>query len=66
LLDEYLGLLQAVKDFAVEQFVPKLAVEAFARAVLPRAARLDVERLGAETCAFRKPYHQRSDAAPRR
>ena len=32
-------LLQAVEDFAVEQFVAQLAVEAFAIAVLPRTAR---------------------------
>jgi len=30
LLDEDLGLLQAAEDFAVEQLVPQLAVEAFA------------------------------------
>jgi hypothetical protein len=50
LLNEDLGFLQAVEDFAVEQFVPQFAVEAFAIAVLPGAARLDVERLGADTC----------------
>jgi hypothetical protein len=52
LLDEDLGLLEAAEDFTVEQFVPQPAVEAFAIAVLPGAARLDVERLGAHT---RKP-----------
>ena len=40
--------LEAVEDFAVEQFVSKLAVEAFAVTVLPRATRLDVEGLGAD------------------
>ena len=50
LLDEDLGLLQAVEDFAIEQLVPQLAVEAFAIAVLPGAAGLDVERLGTNTC----------------
>lgn len=35
------SLLQAVKDFAVEQFVAKLAIEAFAIAVFPRTAGCD-------------------------
>ena len=49
LLDEDLGLLEAVEDLAVEQLVPQLAVEAFAIAILPGAAWLDVERLGTHT-----------------
>src|ERR1700722_2553413 len=50
LLDQNFGFLQAVEDFAVEQFVPQLAVEAFAIAVLPGTAGLDVERLGTNAC----------------
>ena len=49
-LDEDLGFLEAVEDLAVEQFVSQLAVEAFAIAVFPRTAGLDVERLGTNTC----------------
>jgi len=45
LLDEDLGFLGAAEDFSIEQFVPQLAVEAFAIAVLPRTARRDVKRL---------------------
>ena len=41
-LDDDLCLGEAVEDFAVEQFVTELRVEAFAVAVLPGAARLDV------------------------
>ncbi len=41
-------LLQAVEDLAVEQFVPELAVEALAVAVLPRAARLNEQRVRAD------------------
>ena len=46
LFDEDLGFLEAAEDFAIEQLVPRLAVEAFAIAVFPGAARFDVERLG--------------------
>ena len=49
LLDEDLGFLEAAEDFAIEQLVPQLAVEAFAIAVLPGATRFDVERLGTNT-----------------
>jgi hypothetical protein len=41
-------LLQAVEDLELEALVPKLAVEAFAKAILPRTAGLDVECFGAE------------------
>ena len=41
-----LGLLQAVEDLSVQKLVTQLAVEAFAVAILPGAARLDVKRLG--------------------
>jgi hypothetical protein len=47
-LDHDLGLRQRVEDLAVEQLVAELAVEALAVAVLPRAAGLDVGRLGAD------------------
>ena len=40
------GLLQAVEDFSIQKLVTQLAVEAFAVAILPRAAGLDVKRLG--------------------
>ena len=49
-LDHNLRLPQAVEDLAVEQFVPKAGVEAFDKAVLPRAAGRDVGRLGTD-CA---------------
>jgi hypothetical protein len=35
LLNEYLGLLEAAEDFAIQQLVPQLAVEALAIAILP-------------------------------
>jgi hypothetical protein len=35
-LDDDLRLPEAVKDLAVEQFVPELAIEGLAIAVLPR------------------------------
>ena len=41
LLNHDLDLLQAVKDFSIEQFVPELAVEALAVAVLSWTSRLD-------------------------
>jgi hypothetical protein len=50
LFDEDLGLLEAVEDFTVEQFVAQLAVEAFAIAVLSGAAWFDVKRLGTNAC----------------
>jgi hypothetical protein len=37
LFDEDLGFLEAGEDFAIEQLVPQLAVEAFAIAVFPGA-----------------------------
>ena len=36
--DHNLGLLEAVKDFAIQQLVTQLAVEGFAVAILPRTA----------------------------
>jgi hypothetical protein len=44
LLDQDLGLLQGVKDLEVQEFVPELAVEALAVAVLPGTAGLDEQR----------------------
>ena len=42
LLDDDLGLLQAVEDFSVEKFIAQLAVEAFHEGVLLRFAQRDV------------------------
>jgi len=50
LFDEDLGFLEAAEDFAIEKLVPQLAVEAFAIAILPGAARLDVEGFGPHAC----------------
>ena len=50
LLNDDARFLQAVEDFSVEAFVPQLAVEGLAIAVLPRAARFNVERPGAKRC----------------
>src|SRR5215210_1342013 len=41
-----LGLLERVEDLTFEQFIAELRVEALAVAILPRAAWLDVSRLG--------------------
>ena len=48
LFDQNLSFSKAVEDFAVEQLVSEPAVEAFTVSVLPRAARFDVGRLGAD------------------
>ncbi len=48
LLDEDLGLAEAVEDLAVEQFVPEPGVEALAVSVLPWAARFDLGRPGTD------------------
>jgi len=45
--DDDLGLAQAVEDLAIQELVPELGVEAFAVAVLPGAAGLDVGGPGA-------------------
>jgi hypothetical protein len=45
-LDHDLRLFARVEDLTVEQLVAQLAIERFALAVLPWAARLDVERFG--------------------
>src|SRR5271155_5002348 len=44
LLDHDLCLLQRVKDLSIQAFIPQLPVEALAVTVLPRTARLDVQR----------------------
>ena len=46
--DEHLRLAERREDFAVEQLVPELRIQALAVAVFPWAARLDVERLHAD------------------
>jgi hypothetical protein len=43
LLDDYLRLLQGIKDFSIQAFIPQLSVEALAVAVLPRASAFDVK-----------------------
>ena len=45
LFDQDRGFLQRVENLRIQQFVPKLAVEAFAVAVLPGTARLDEQRV---------------------
>lgn len=47
-LDQDLCLAQIEEDFPRQQLIAQLAVEAFAVAVLPRAAWCDVERLDAD------------------
>ena len=46
--NQYLRLRQRVEDLAVEQLVSQLAIKRFDVAVLPRAARLDIQRLYAK------------------
>jgi hypothetical protein len=41
IFDHGLSLFQSVEDFAVQQFIAQLSVEAFAVAILPRASGLD-------------------------
>ena len=47
--DDDLGFLQRVEDFAIEQFVTKLRVEALAIAIFPRTAGHDVGGLGTDS-----------------
>ena len=47
--DHSLGFLESVEDFAVEQFIAQLAVEALAVAILPGAAWFDLGGLGAHS-----------------
>ena len=44
--DDGPGFLQGVEDFAIEQLIAKLRVEALAISVLPETARHDVGGLG--------------------
>src|SRR6516225_4698886 len=44
-LDYHLRLLQRVEDLALQTFIAQLAIEAFAVAIFPRTARLDVHGL---------------------
>jgi len=48
--DDDLRLLERVEDFAVEQFVTELRVEALAIAVFPWASRHDVGGFGTDCC----------------
>src|SRR6266480_105852 len=50
LLDDDGGFLQTVKEFSVETLVAELAVEGFVVAVLPGAARFDVQGLCSWLC----------------
>jgi hypothetical protein len=50
LRDDDGGLLGALEDFAIEAFVPPLAVEGLAIAVLPRTAGFNIKRLGFQPC----------------
>lgn len=47
-LDEYLRFPERVEDFPIEKLVPQFSIEAFAMAVLPCAAVLNVQGLHAE------------------
>jgi hypothetical protein len=47
-LDDELGLEHRVEDLTAAEFVPGLSVERFDAAVLPRAPRVDEERLHGE------------------
>jgi hypothetical protein len=51
--DHNLCLLQCVEDFAVEQFIAQLAVEALAIAILPWTSRFDVSGLGSDGGDFK-------------
>ena len=54
-LRQNLGLLQRVRDLAVQKLIAQLAVETLAVPVLPRTPRLDVQRLRPQ---FRQPLPQ--------
>ena len=49
-LDDHPGFLQRVEDFAVEQLVTELRVEAFTIAILPWAAWFDVGGFDSNGC----------------
>src|SRR5210317_854543 len=48
--DQDLCLFQRVEDLAVQKFISKPCIEAFAVSVLPRRARLNVGGLSADRC----------------
>src|SRR5271156_3737729 len=50
LANDDLSFLQAIEDLTVQQFVAKLAIEAFAIAVFPGTPRFDVKGLGTDAC----------------
>ena len=47
--DHDLSLFQRVEDFAIQQFISQLSVEAFTIAILPRTSWLDVSSLGPDS-----------------
>jgi hypothetical protein len=44
-LDQHLRLAKRGEDFHIQQLVAQLGIEAFIVSILPRTARLDIERL---------------------
>src|ERR1039458_8105126 len=64
LLDHDLCLLQRVKNLSIQAFIPQLPVEALAVTVLPRTARLDVQRSRAVVSA-QASCHADRQALPR-
>ena len=46
--NQYLSFAQRCEDFAIQEFVPELRVQALTVAILPWATRLDIERLDAD------------------
>ena len=47
-IDDDLSLIDACKPFGVQNFISQCAIEPFIVAVLPRAARVDLDRLDAD------------------
>ncbi len=62
-LDDDLGFLEGVQDFAVEKFVPELPIEGFHGSVLPWTPRLRVTRLKRAYPVERPPRKIASTAA---
>ena len=48
LFDDDFGLLEAIEDFSIEQFVPEFSVKALVVAVFPGAAGFDEQGLAAD------------------
>ena len=48
LLDDDFGLVEAIEDFSIEQFVPEFSIKALIVAVFPRATGLDEQGLAAD------------------